>query len=84
MFFFDLTEQLGRRLENEGKGDVRLQQDSQLCYICSGSFEDLVNSWSGNARSSTDDLQELVELVVFLQKSIERQGRPVQVRSCNN
>jgi protein transport protein SEC31 len=74
-----LCEQLGNRLEAEGRGDPKLQQDSQLCYICSGSFENLVNSWSGNARNSTTDLQELVELVVFLQKSVERQGRQVQI-----
>ncbi|RZC32965.1 transport Sec31A [Asbolus verrucosus] len=74
-----LCEYLGKRLETEGRGDPKSKQDSQLCYICSGSFDNLVKSWSGNARNSTKDLQELVELVVFLQKSVERQGRQVQI-----
>ncbi|XP_044252290.1 protein transport protein Sec31A [Tribolium madens] len=74
-----LCEQLGHRLEIESHGDVKLKQDSQLCYICAGSFDNLVNSWSGNARNSTTDLQDLVELVVFLQKAVERQGRQVQI-----
>lgn len=69
-----LCEQLGNRLSAAER-----KEDSQLCYICSGSFDNLVNSWSGTARNSTDELQELVELVVFLQKSVERQGRQVQI-----
>ncbi|XP_015837847.2 protein transport protein Sec31A isoform X1 [Tribolium castaneum] len=71
-----LCEQLGNRLSH---GDAKLKQDSQLCYICAGSFDNLVNSWSGNAQNSTSDLQDLVELVVFLQKAVERQGRQVQI-----
>lgn len=74
-----LCEQLGNRLEMECNGNEKLKQDSQLCYICAGSFDNLVNSWSGNAQNSTTDLQELVELVVFLQKAVERQGRQVQI-----
>ncbi|XP_063916558.1 protein transport protein Sec31A [Zophobas morio] len=74
-----LCEQLGNRLEAENRGDPKLRQDSQLCYICSGSFDRLVNSWSGNAMNSSKELQDLVELVVFLQKSVEKQGRQVQI-----
>ncbi|KAG5889116.1 hypothetical protein JTB14_034174 [Gonioctena quinquepunctata] len=74
-----LCEQLGNRLEEESKSDSKLSQDAQLCYICAGSFERLVSSWSDNAMKSTDSLQELIELVTFLQKAIERQGRQVQV-----
>lgn len=75
-----LVEQLGTRLELESHNNPKLAQDAQLCYICSGNFDKLVSSWSGNATSSTKDLQELVELVTFLQKAVERQGRQVQVR----
>lgn len=74
-----LCEQLGSRLEMESKTNDKLAKDAQLCYICSGNFDKLVNSWSGNAMNSTNDLQELIELVTFLQKAVERQGRQVQV-----
>lgn len=77
-FFF--SEQLGSRLEAESSINPKFAQDAQLCYICSGSFDRLVTSWSGDGLTSTNDLQELVELVSFLQKSIERQGKHVQVR----
>lgn len=69
-----LCELLGNRLEAEGKA-----QDAQLCYICAGNFEKLVNSWSKTIKKSSSELQELVELVTFLQKSIERQGRRVEI-----
>ncbi|CAH1223126.1 unnamed protein product [Diabrotica balteata] len=74
-----LCEQLGNRLEEESHNDPKLANDAQLCYICAGSFEKLVSSWSDNALKSTDNLQELIELVTFLQKAIERQGRQVTV-----
>lgn len=70
---------MGNRLEKESANDPKLTNDAQLCYICAGSFEKLVTSWSEKATKSTGDLQELVELVSFLQKAVERQGRPVQV-----
>lgn len=66
-------------MEEEGQNNPKLLEDAQLCYIVSGNFDRLVNSWSANAKSSTKNLQELVELVMFLQKSIERQGRKVEV-----
>ncbi|KAK9888179.1 hypothetical protein WA026_000448 [Henosepilachna vigintioctopunctata] len=74
-----LCEQLGYRLENESNGNKKILEDAQLCYICSGSFEKLVTSWSDKTLSSSADLQDLVELVTFLQKAVERQGRQVQV-----
>lgn len=72
---FFVTEQLGNRLEQEGQ-----LKSAQLCYICAGSFDRLVNSWGDNTSLSSDDLQDLVELVAFLQKAVERQGRCVEVR----
>ncbi|KAL3273448.1 hypothetical protein HHI36_014892 [Cryptolaemus montrouzieri] len=74
-----LCEQLGCRLENESQGKSKVLEDAQLCYICSGSFEKLVSCWSDKAVSSNEELQELVELVTFLQKAVERKGRQVQV-----
>lgn len=72
-------EQMGDRLAQESNGNQKLLQDAQLCYIVAGSFDKLVSSWSGDAMKSTHDLQELVELVTFLQKAVERQGRTVEV-----
>lgn len=72
MYIF--SEQLGNRLEQGGQS-----KSAQLCYICAGSFEQLVNSWSDTTSLSSENLQELVELVAFLQKAVERQGRYVEV-----
>lgn len=70
---------MGNRLEEKSNNNSKSAQDAQLCYICAGSFEKLVSSWSGDDTTSTEKLQELVELVMFLQKAIERQGRHVQI-----
>lgn len=59
----------------------KLANSAQLCYIVAGNFDKLVASWSEAALKSTDNLQELVELITFLQKAIERQGRKVEVNS---
>ncbi|CAG9855974.1 unnamed protein product [Phyllotreta striolata] len=74
-----LCEQLGNRLEEESKNNPELLRDAHLCYICAGSFDKLVTSWSEHALKSTEALQELIELVTFLQKAIERQGRQVKI-----
>ncbi|KAF5282331.1 hypothetical protein FQA39_LY17630 [Lamprigera yunnana] len=74
-----LCELLGNRLEEEGKNNQKFAQDAQLCYICAGNFEKLVNSWSISIKKSCSELVELVELVMFLQKSIEKQGRKVVI-----
>ncbi|XP_017777506.1 PREDICTED: protein transport protein Sec31A isoform X2 [Nicrophorus vespilloides] len=74
-----LCETMGSRLETESDGNPKLLEDAQLCYICAGSFEKLVSSWSSKSTTSNNDLQELVELVTFLQRSVERQGRIVDV-----
>ncbi|KAK9727541.1 hypothetical protein QE152_g19107 [Popillia japonica] len=75
-----LCERLGNRLLEESVNNPKLAQDAQLCYICSGSFDQLVHSWSGRAKHSTKDLQELVELVMLLKKAIEYQGRVVEIQ----
>lgn len=77
--FFFCLEQLGARLEQESQYNPKLREDAQLCYIVSGNFDRLVESWCTNAKTSTKNLQELVELVMFLQKSIHRQGRLVEI-----
>lgn len=73
-------EKLGERLEQENQGNASLLQDAQLCYICAGNFNKLVASWSIDVSGSNPEkLQELVELVTFMQKAIEQQGRSVEV-----
>lgn len=72
---------LGNRLEQEGCNNKTHLQEAELCYICSGNFEKLVGFWSGKAHTSILELQELVELVMFLQKAFERQGKKIEVIS---
>jgi protein transport protein SEC31 len=72
------AELLGARLEAEGKGDLSL--NSQLCYICAGNLNELVESWTASEKTNTSaKLQDLVELVVLLRKAVEQQGRTVEV-----
>lgn len=75
-----LCEKLGFRLETESQDRQELLNNAHLCYISSGNLEKLVSSWNKNVYSSTKDLRELVELIVLLQKAIERQGRHVSIQ----
>lgn len=75
---------MGERLEAEAEssGDNKLLQNAQMCYICAGSFGKLVASWSADLSAShtPQKIQDLVELVTFLQKAIEQQqGRSVEI-----
>ncbi|CAG2061706.1 unnamed protein product, partial [Timema podura] len=73
-----LCEQLGDRLESEANGPLAL--NAHLCYICAGNLNRVVESWTGTFKPNTPaKLQELVELVMILQKAVEQQGRVVQV-----
>lgn len=76
IFFAEL---LGNRLEEESHSNKKYLQDAQLCYICSGNFEKLVTFWSDGVRNSSRELQELVELVIILQKAFERKGKKMEV-----
>lgn len=78
---FSFQEQLGDRLEKESTSNPKLANNAQLCYIAAGCFDKLVATWSDKASKSINDLQELVELIMFLQKSIERQGKKVEVNN---
>nr|CAD7423569.1 unnamed protein product [Timema monikensis] len=73
-----LCEQLGDRLESEANGPLAL--NAHLCYICAGNLNRIVESWTDTFKPNTPaKLQELVELVMILQKAVEQQGRAVQV-----
>lgn len=71
-----LCERLGERLQTEGDGDAAAIESAILCYICAGNIEKLVESWPSVERS-IGDLQELVEIVMLLQKALELQGRNI-------
>ncbi|XP_041671387.1 protein transport protein Sec31A isoform X1 [Cheilinus undulatus] len=69
--FARLCDTLGGRLEHEGTEKRCLQ--ACLCYICSGNIEKLVECWALHKDSSTPlGLEDLVEKVMMLRKSIER------------
>lgn len=68
-----LCERLAERLQSEG-GNESAIESAILCYICAGNIEKLVESWPSVERS-IGDLQELVEIVMLLQKALELQGR---------
>jgi protein transport protein SEC31 len=78
-----LCERLGERMQMESGGDLSVMKDSILCYICSGNVERIVDAWSTiNGPDSFEDsekLQELIEIVILLNKGMERHGQNIQV-----
>lgn len=83
---FPSAEKLGERLEKEG--DSELSRNAILCYICAGNIEKLIQSWinlnklsSDVSKMSTSELQDLVEIIMLMQKSGEVQGRYIEVFS---
>uniref|UniRef100_A0A8C4I802 Protein transport protein Sec31A n=1 Tax=Dicentrarchus labrax TaxID=13489 RepID=A0A8C4I802_DICLA len=69
--FARLCDTLGGRLEQERTEKRCLQ--ACLCYICSGNIEKLVECWASHRDSSSPlGLEDLVEKVMMLRKSIER------------
>lgn len=69
--FARLCDTLGGRLEHEGTEKRCLQ--ACLCYICSGNIEKLVECWALHRDCSSPlGLEDLVEKVMMLHKSIER------------
>ncbi|XP_075614505.1 protein transport protein Sec31B isoform X1 [Balearica regulorum gibbericeps] len=68
--YTQLCDMLGARLESEG--DAALSNDACLCYISSGNVERLVECWvKTHETSSPLDLQDLIEKVMVLSRSIE-------------
>ncbi|XP_051475287.1 protein transport protein Sec31B isoform X1 [Apus apus] len=68
--YTQLCDMLGARLESEG--DASLCNDACLCYISSGNVERLVECWVKNHETSSPlALQDLIEKVMVLSKSIE-------------
>lgn len=82
--YYELCAKLGERLENVD--NIQLARNSVLCYICAGNLEKLVDCWlnlkkietgNPNLKLTTKDLQELVEVVMLLKKSLEMRGNTV-------
>ncbi|XP_016341080.1 protein transport protein Sec31A-like [Sinocyclocheilus anshuiensis] len=69
--FAPLCDTLGARLQAEGTEKHCLQ--ACLCFICSGNIERLVECWTSQRDCSSPlELEDLVEKVMILRKSIER------------
>ncbi|XP_073683835.1 protein transport protein Sec31A isoform X1 [Garra rufa] len=69
--FAPLCDTLGSRLQAEGTEKRSLQ--ACLCFICSGNIERLVECWTSQRDCSSPlALEDLVEKVMVLRKSIER------------
>ncbi|XP_048075159.1 protein transport protein Sec31B isoform X12 [Ursus arctos] len=68
--FPELCDMLGTRMEQEG--GRALTSEARLCYVCSGSVEQLVECWAKCHRASSPlALQDLMEKVMVLNKSLE-------------
>ncbi|XP_076232600.1 COPII coat complex component secretory 31 isoform X2 [Calliopsis andreniformis] len=66
-----LCDMLGDRLVSSE--DSTLKQQAQICYICSGNLNKMIES-------SDVEIQEIVELVMIMQKALEVQGiRDIQI-----
>lgn len=84
----ELCERLGERLLTEDGADAdgasggltsskrsaAALESAILCYICAGNVERLVEAWPC-VEQAIGDLQELVEIVMVLQRALELQGR---------
>jgi protein transport protein SEC31 len=63
-------------------GDRLTGHSAMLCYICAGDLEKLVECWMSNrdTESGPKALQDLVEVVMSLKASVERQyGQEISI-----
>lgn len=67
-----LCEDLGSRLECS---PPPLSSKSDLCYIASGNINKLVASWVHTNGKSSQNIQELVEVVLIVQKALQARGK---------
>ncbi|XP_012294854.2 protein transport protein Sec31B isoform X8 [Aotus nancymaae] len=76
--FPELCDMLGTRMEQEG--GKALTSEAQLCYVCSGSVERLVECWAKCQQAlSPTALQDLMEKVMVLNRSLELLRGPLGV-----
>ena len=88
----DICEKLGDRLLNESSSSSNIEytRNAMLCYICAGNIDKLVLAWyqlkqlenqNSNYKLSTEELQELAEIVMLMNKSLEEQGIAVELNT---
>lgn len=81
--FPQLCEQLGDRLREQSKTDKSQLKNAILCYICAGSVEKLVDAWKEQTgdhdKLNIEQLHELVEIVIVLQRGALAQGRHIDL-----
>ncbi|XP_042893283.1 protein transport protein Sec31A-like isoform X7 [Penaeus japonicus] len=77
--FTALAENLGERLEASNIGEYI--PSAMICYVCAGSLEKFVSCWSRMQPnlSNPNELQDLVEIIMVLQRSLAAAGRPVNL-----
>ncbi|XP_047409771.1 protein transport protein Sec31B isoform X1 [Sciurus carolinensis] len=76
--FPELCDMLGTRMEQEG--GRALTAEATLCYVCSGSVERLVECWAKDHQASSPmALQDLIEKVMVLNRSLEPRQAPDRV-----
>nr|XP_045605804.1 protein transport protein Sec31A-like isoform X2 [Procambarus clarkii] len=70
-----LAESLGERLEAKGNSESLLS--AMICYVCAGSLEKFVSCWikTRPKTNTPNDLQDLVEIIMGLQRSLSTAGR---------
>nr|XP_051679443.1 protein transport protein Sec31B isoform X4 [Oryctolagus cuniculus] len=77
--FSELCDMLGTRMEQEG--GRALSSEARLCYVCSGSVERLVECGAQCPQASSPmALQDLMEKVMVLNRSLELLRGPAAVR----
>lgn len=78
-----LCERLAERLQIDGENNSTVIQSAILCYLCAGNVERLAEVWlttytqNASAVPTTEELQDLIEVVILFQKALELQGRSV-------
>ncbi|XP_065370219.1 protein transport protein Sec31A [Calliphora vicina] len=88
----DICEKLGDRLlkESTASSNIEYTRNAMLCYICAGNIDKLVLAWyqmkqlehqNTNYKLNTEELQELAEIVMLMNKSLEEQGIAVELNS---
>lgn len=88
----DICEKLGDRLldESSTSSNIEYTRNAMLCYISAGSIDKLVLAWyqlkqlehkNPTYKLNTEELQELAEIVMLMNKSLEGQGIAVEINA---
>ncbi|XP_037887784.1 protein transport protein Sec31A isoform X1 [Glossina fuscipes] len=84
----NICERLGDRLLKECSHSPECTRSAMLCFVCAGNIDKLIDSWhhlkrlehqNPQHKLNTDELQELAEIVMLMNKSLEEQGVAVEI-----